>query len=467
MAQIQKKFIASNAVDGTKIQLANAQSLVALNSSASPVNLLQLDGSNNLLIQQTVDMNTLAITNMANPSAAQDAATKSYVDTLAQGVSWKQIVVSATTSALPTYTYTSGVITASSNGALPAQDGVTLANGDRVLVKNETSGNAPYNGIYVVTDAGSVSTPFILTRSADASTAAELQSATVAIGEGASTQAGEIWFENLPITTLGTDPVGFIAISAGISYTFGNGLQVVGTTVSVLNSDSSITVAAGGISVALNTNGGLATSSGLEVLAANTAIDVSSSGVGVALNTASGLAISSGLKVAAADTSIDVASGGISVALNTNGGLATSSGLEILASDASITVASGGISVYKDVAGALSVSASGLAVNVDGTTVKIATDALQASTMASQNITLSGTDITNQYVDLAAAISATGSVALTVIGGVMQQNGTDYTVSATGGAGGVGRITFAGDLATGGAAALVASDILVVQYEHF
>jgi len=42
----------------------------------------------------------------------------------------------------------------------------------------------------------------------------------------------------------------------------------------------------------------------------------------------------------------------------------------------------------------------------------------------------------------------------------------DYTVSLTGGAGGVTRITFAGDLATGGNAALVSGDILMIKYAY-
>ncbi len=48
----------------------------------------------------------------------------------------------------------------------------------------------------------------------------------------------------------------------------------------------------------------------------------------------------------------------------------------------------------------------------------------------------------------------------------MQQKTVDYTVSLTGGSGGVTRITFAGDLATGGNAALIATDILVISYDY-
>jgi len=93
-----------------------------------------------------------------------------------------------------------------------------------------------------------------------------------------------------------------------------------------------------------------------------------------------------------------------------------------------------------------------------------------SSTDIEESITLNGTNITNQYVDLAhAALGASASVnsvQLTVVGGPVQQKTVDYTVSLTGGSGGVTRITFAGDLATGGAAALVSSDILIVTYSY-
>jgi hypothetical protein len=53
-----------------------------------------------------------------------------------------------------------------------------------------------------------------------------------------------------------------------------------------------------------------------------------------------------------------------------------------------------------------------------------------------------------------------------VVGGPEQRKTVDYTVSLTGGSGGVTRITFADDLASGGNAALVAGDVLVVDYSY-
>lgn len=91
-------------------------------------------------------------------------------------------------------------------------------------------------------------------------------------------------------------------------------------------------------------------------------------------------------------------------------------------------------------------------------------------TATSDSVTLSGTDITNQYVDLAHAAqgssASVNSVILTVAGAPTQTKTVDYTISLTGGGGGVTRVSFAGDLATGGPAALVAGDILIIQYSY-
>ena len=102
---------------------------------------------------------------------------------------------------------------------------------------------------------------------------------------------------------------------------------------------------------------------------------------------------------------------------------------------------------------------------VDGATIKFTTQ-LEALKQSSEIITLDGTDITNQYVDLAQVCHSAGSISLVPVGGPEQLQGTDYTVSLTGGAGGVTRISFAGDLATAGDAALIATDKIIVKYSY-
>ena len=94
----------------------------------------------------------------------------------------------------------------------------------------------------------------------------------------------------------------------------------------------------------------------------------------------------------------------------------------------------------------------------------------QSVTVTEDIDTLASLDITNQYVDLLHVAEGTSasvnSISLNVVGGPEQLKALDYTVALTGGAGGVTRITFAGDLATGGNAALVAGDILMIKYAY-
>jgi hypothetical protein len=128
----------------------------------------------------------LRVKNLPNPVDLGDAATKDYVDSLVEGLNWKDNVRVATT----------GNINLNAPGA--TIDVVTLSVGDRVLVKNQTS--AAQNGIYIYNGS---STP--MTRAPDANTADELENAVVVVDEG--TQAGTTWRQTNVNFTLGVDPV--------------------------------------------------------------------------------------------------------------------------------------------------------------------------------------------------------------------------------------------------------------------
>ena len=180
---------------------------------------------------------------VANPVAPLEAATKDYVDTLINGIDWKQSANAATVAALPAYTVSGSgqILTGNVNGAIPSAttDGVTLTANQRLLVKSETSTLTPNNGIYVVTQVGSASLPFILTRSSDANTSALLAEATLSVS-GGSTLSNTQWHCNpasIPVV-IGTTYITFAQIGSG-TYTFNSPLVNTGNIISIPAATSS------------------------------------------------------------------------------------------------------------------------------------------------------------------------------------------------------------------------------------
>lgn len=164
-------------------------------------------------------MNSHKITGVADPTNAQDAATKNYVDNAVNGLSWKDPVRLASTANV-------AVATGLANGQ--TIDGVTVATGDRILLKNQTSGAE--NGIYIAPASGAAS------RSTDADSAAEILQAAVAVEEGTA-NADTFWVNTTNAAiTLGTTALTFSAFGAGATYTAGTGLSLSGNAFSIENS---------------------------------------------------------------------------------------------------------------------------------------------------------------------------------------------------------------------------------------
>lgn len=199
------------------------------------------------------------ITNLATPTADTDAATKAYVDATAQGLLIKEAVHLATAAILPNSpAWTSangGTITAGSNTTLTV-DGDQVLSGQRVLVKNEAGVGGlggQYNGIYVLTQEGSGSLPWILVRSADANTSAEVKSGMFTFVQTGDTLANTGWVltTDNPIT-LNSTVLEFTQFSGAGTYTASNGVAlgaVGGANNFSAVAGTGITVNSGGINI--------------------------------------------------------------------------------------------------------------------------------------------------------------------------------------------------------------------------
>lgn len=175
------------------------------------------------------------ITSLADPVSGTDGATKQYVDNAMFGIDSKTSARAATTSALPSATYATQTITGTANGALAAQDGITLAVNEILLVKNEAA--AQRNGLYKLTQVGTGGTPYILTRTPDMDSWAEVPGAMTTVEEG-TTLADSVWISSANQGgTLGTTNITWVRIDAGSGGGFttaGAGLTSTGATVDVV-----------------------------------------------------------------------------------------------------------------------------------------------------------------------------------------------------------------------------------------
>lgn len=184
---------------------------------------------------------TFPLTPSAFPTADYETANKAYVDSVATGLTPKSSVRAATTSPLPACTYDGTpnfTLTGDAVGALADQDGVTLIATNRLLVKNQVA--AEHNGIYEVTTVGDGGNPFVLTRTADSNTSAEVDHGTFVYVEEGDTLAGYQFIQVTDTPTLDTDPLVYSVLYAPLADT----LQ----TITNRGATTTLTVTAGGLS---------------------------------------------------------------------------------------------------------------------------------------------------------------------------------------------------------------------------
>ena len=189
----------------------------------------------------TVDVNSSKITSVSLPTAATDAATKAYVDSVANGLDVKASVRYATTANVAgTYNNGAGTITAGSNGAFSI-DGQTPTAGDRILIKNQTTTTT--NGVYTVTTVGSGSAAYVLTRTPDADAASEITGgAFVFVEEGTANADNGYVFTHNGSPTLGTDAITLAQFSGAGQITGGDAITKTGNSLAVAVDGNSIEI---------------------------------------------------------------------------------------------------------------------------------------------------------------------------------------------------------------------------------
>jgi hypothetical protein len=193
------------------------------------------------------------LTSLGTPSADTDAANKSYVDSVAQGLDTKASVVAATAVA-------GTLATSFANGQVV--DGVTLATGNRILIKNQA--DATENGIYVVASSGAP------TRSTDMDNGSEFPGAYVFVEQGTvNADTGWVCTNNAPVT-LGTTNIVWTQFSGAGTYTANNGVVLNGSVFSFApRSGYGLQTGSSGAEIKLATTSGLNLSSDLAVGAGN------------------------------------------------------------------------------------------------------------------------------------------------------------------------------------------------------
>ena len=246
---------------GTQTDLNGITSLDVDNITVDGNSISSTNTNGNVVIDPngsgTVDMSSSRITSVTDPTGAQDAATKAYVDAVKTGLDVKGSCKYATTADLSA-TYANGTagvgatLTADANGALTV-DGATPSVDDRVLVMDQS--DAEENGIYTVTTVGNAGAAFVLTRATDADTGTEFTGGTFTFVETGTANADNGYvFTHNGAPTMGTTELAVAQFSGAGQITAGSGMTKSANTMNVVGG-TGITANANDIQIAADWTG--------------------------------------------------------------------------------------------------------------------------------------------------------------------------------------------------------------------
>lgn len=204
--------ITTNATTDT-VTIANS-GVLSVSGTTNQITAGTTDGAVTLSLPNAVTFPGTVTLN-ADPTQALHAATKQYVDSVAEGLHVHASVEAATTANIADLEDPPATI-----------DGVTLTDGMRVLVKNQTT--TSQNGIYVYDLATTA-----LVRASDYNTAAEIQAGDFVFVSGGTLYGSSGWVQEETVTTLGTDPIVWTQFSGAGTYVAGNGLTLTGNSFAI------------------------------------------------------------------------------------------------------------------------------------------------------------------------------------------------------------------------------------------